>query len=52
MMGNNIGDIGIIQLLGVSKDVWRVKYYASNLIALKLVSTCTVNKVSKVTSKD
>ena len=51
MMGNHIGNYGIIKLALESKDMLQVKDYTSEVIALKLSSDGTINKVSKFPNK-
>ena len=45
-MGNHFGDVGILQLISVSKDLWLVKYYLLDLIVINIALDGTINKVS------
>ena len=51
--GKAIFDVGILQLAGISVDLYRVSDYASDILVLKLCSSDTINKLMDlvVTSK-
>ena len=43
--GDEIFDVGILHLAGVSQDLYRVSDYASDVLVLQLCSSDTINKL-------
>ena len=43
--GKAVFDVGILQLAGISVDLYRVNDYASDILVLKLCSSDAINKL-------
>ena len=48
VMGKYVLDPWILKLSGVPQELWRIQYYASDLLVLRLVSGVTLEKFNSV----
>ena len=51
-MGNHVLDPALLPLAGVAQELWRVKDWASDLVALRFSSTATVAKVATLVNEE
>ena len=52
IMGNHVLDTELLSLAGIAQELWRVKDWASDLVALKLASNATISKVTALVSEE
>ena len=52
IMGVRVVDAGLFRVAGIPEEIWRVKYWASDLLVINMASAYTVNKISKLATTE